>query len=258
MVPAALMGIDVARFLLRAQEMADACRLAEGNPGLELGLSLGEGWQAGRDKICIEPNDGRFRPLGRAAARGVDREARQGPDPGARRAGRRPRPAGAGGSRRAIRTSSARSSSAGSSRRRSPARSSGSIPSTSPTCRPRRTRPRRSSPPATIRSSSPKGRWRSSSRRRTTATTSASRRSSTRRRRPRRGWPRSRTRARQATGCVVTHGFGPALPALDRAAAQGRPGDGALSPGGRRHRCGARDPRQAVRVRAADPRPGGR
>ncbi len=37
MVPAALMGIDVARFLLRAQEMAEACRSCprEGNPGLE-------------------------------------------------------------------------------------------------------------------------------------------------------------------------------------------------------------------------------
>ncbi len=60
MVPAALMGVDVERLLLRAQEMADACRLAEGNPGLELGLSLGEGWRDGRDKICIEPSDGGF------------------------------------------------------------------------------------------------------------------------------------------------------------------------------------------------------
>jgi hypothetical protein len=53
MVPAALMGIDVTRLLERAQEMAEACRLAEGNPGLELGLSLGEGWRDGRDKVCI-------------------------------------------------------------------------------------------------------------------------------------------------------------------------------------------------------------
>ena len=60
MVPAALMGVDVARLLGRAQEMADACRLAEGNPGLELGLSLGEGWREGRDKICISPNPGGF------------------------------------------------------------------------------------------------------------------------------------------------------------------------------------------------------
>jgi phosphoglucose isomerase-like protein len=54
MVPAALMGVDVTVFLQRAQEMAEACRLAEGNPGLDLGLSLGEAWQAGRDKVCIE------------------------------------------------------------------------------------------------------------------------------------------------------------------------------------------------------------
>ncbi|HEU5362906.1 MAG TPA: hypothetical protein VFU56_06155 [Gaiellaceae bacterium] len=54
MVPAALMGIDVARFLARAQEMAEACRGVEGNPGLDLGLSLGENWQAGRDKVCVE------------------------------------------------------------------------------------------------------------------------------------------------------------------------------------------------------------
>ncbi|HEX7625468.1 MAG TPA: hypothetical protein VF379_00285 [Gaiellaceae bacterium] len=60
MVPAALMGVDVDRLLVRAQEMADACRLAEGNPGLELGLSLGEGWRDGRDKICIEPSAGGF------------------------------------------------------------------------------------------------------------------------------------------------------------------------------------------------------
>jgi transaldolase/glucose-6-phosphate isomerase len=60
MVPAALMGIDVARLLVRAQEMADACRLTEGNPGLELGLSLGEGWREGRDKICIEQTPGGF------------------------------------------------------------------------------------------------------------------------------------------------------------------------------------------------------
>ncbi|MFL5952585.1 MAG: glucose-6-phosphate isomerase [Gaiellaceae bacterium] len=56
MVPAALMGIDVSRLLLRAQEMAEACRLAEGNPGLELGLSLGGNWSDGRDKVCIAPS----------------------------------------------------------------------------------------------------------------------------------------------------------------------------------------------------------
>jgi len=60
MVPAALMGVDVARLLQRAQEMAEACKFAEGNPGLELGLSLGEGWRDGRDKILVNPNPGGF------------------------------------------------------------------------------------------------------------------------------------------------------------------------------------------------------
>ncbi len=60
LVPAALMGVDLTRLLERVSEMVDACRLAEGNPGLELGLSLGEGWRDGRDKICVAPNPGDF------------------------------------------------------------------------------------------------------------------------------------------------------------------------------------------------------
>ncbi len=40
--------------------MAEACRLADGNPGLELGLSLGENWRAGRDKVCIAESDAGF------------------------------------------------------------------------------------------------------------------------------------------------------------------------------------------------------
>jgi hypothetical protein len=54
-VPAALMGVDVARFLQVAAEMTLACRAEDdGNPGLELGLRLGEGWQEGRDKVCLD------------------------------------------------------------------------------------------------------------------------------------------------------------------------------------------------------------
>jgi glucose-6-phosphate isomerase len=60
MVPAALMGIDLTRLLERTAEMVEACRLADGNPGLELGLSMGENWQAGRDKVCISPTPGGF------------------------------------------------------------------------------------------------------------------------------------------------------------------------------------------------------
>jgi transaldolase / glucose-6-phosphate isomerase len=59
-VPATLMGIDIRRLLERAEEMREACRLAEGNPGLELGLAMGEGWREGRDKVVVTPNTGGF------------------------------------------------------------------------------------------------------------------------------------------------------------------------------------------------------
>ncbi len=59
-VPAVLMGVDIRRLLTRTDEMREACRLAEGNPGLELGLQLGEAWRAGRDKVVISPDVGGF------------------------------------------------------------------------------------------------------------------------------------------------------------------------------------------------------
>ena len=60
LVPAVLMGLDVNRVLDRAEEMREACRLEDGNPGLELGLALGAGWRDGRDKVAIQPNPGGF------------------------------------------------------------------------------------------------------------------------------------------------------------------------------------------------------
>jgi transaldolase / glucose-6-phosphate isomerase len=59
-VPAALLGVDLERLLERTAEMVEACRFAEGNPGLELGQQLGEGWRAGRDKVCIDETEGGF------------------------------------------------------------------------------------------------------------------------------------------------------------------------------------------------------
>jgi glucose-6-phosphate isomerase len=59
-VPAALMGIDVARLLASADRMADACRRDDGNPGYELGRQFGTGWRNGRDKICIQETGGGF------------------------------------------------------------------------------------------------------------------------------------------------------------------------------------------------------
>ena len=58
LVPAALLGVDLERLLDRALEMVEACHLDDGNPGLELGLALGEGWQEGRDKVCFDDANG--------------------------------------------------------------------------------------------------------------------------------------------------------------------------------------------------------
>ena len=60
LLPAALMGVDLQRLLARVHEMAEACRGAEGNPGLELGLQLGGNWRDGRDKVCLDPSPGDF------------------------------------------------------------------------------------------------------------------------------------------------------------------------------------------------------
>jgi glucose-6-phosphate isomerase len=59
-VPASLMGVALERFLDRAAEMMEALHLEEGNPGLELGLQLGEGWQSGRDKVCLDSHPSGF------------------------------------------------------------------------------------------------------------------------------------------------------------------------------------------------------
>ena len=54
------MGIDLERLLERVEETVEACHGEEGNPGLELGLELGNGWHDGRDKVTINPNPGGF------------------------------------------------------------------------------------------------------------------------------------------------------------------------------------------------------
>ncbi len=58
LLPAALVGADLGRFVEGACEMAEACRGERDNPGLELGLALGEGWREGRDKICVPTGNG--------------------------------------------------------------------------------------------------------------------------------------------------------------------------------------------------------
>jgi transaldolase / glucose-6-phosphate isomerase len=55
MVPGAVMGLDIPRFLSRAVQMASACRepAAANNPGVSLGLALGTLARQGRDKITL-------------------------------------------------------------------------------------------------------------------------------------------------------------------------------------------------------------
>jgi len=64
-VPAAVMGLDVARLLGRAQEMAHACAASvpvEENPGAVLGLILGVLARRGRDKVTLVASPA-LRPL---------------------------------------------------------------------------------------------------------------------------------------------------------------------------------------------------
>ena len=56
LVPAALMGIDLDRFLKRAEEMIERCgpeRPVEENPGISLGVALSELGREGRDKVTF-------------------------------------------------------------------------------------------------------------------------------------------------------------------------------------------------------------
>ena len=65
MVPGAVAGLDVAKFLAGAKEMADACRNADPakNPGVSLGLAMGLLARTGRDKLTIFASD-KLKPVG--------------------------------------------------------------------------------------------------------------------------------------------------------------------------------------------------
>jgi transaldolase / glucose-6-phosphate isomerase len=54
LVPATAIGIDVEPLLARANEAAESCLGAEANPGLELGVALGELARNGRDKVTFD------------------------------------------------------------------------------------------------------------------------------------------------------------------------------------------------------------
>ena len=60
-VPAAVMGVDVSKFLDRTEEMVEACAASvpvEENPGAMLGIVLGVAAKSGRDKVTIITSPG--------------------------------------------------------------------------------------------------------------------------------------------------------------------------------------------------------
>lgn len=65
MVPGAAAGLDVKKFLDAAKEMADACRNPEpaDNPGVSLGLAIGQLAAEGRDKLTFFASE-KLRPVG--------------------------------------------------------------------------------------------------------------------------------------------------------------------------------------------------
>lgn len=63
MVPAAAMGLNVARLLTTARGMAEACTSVDDNPGLKLGAFLGTLANAGRNKLTLVCSPG-IRDLG--------------------------------------------------------------------------------------------------------------------------------------------------------------------------------------------------
>jgi transaldolase/glucose-6-phosphate isomerase len=55
MIPAAIMGVDVPRFLESAKKMVERCKIPEAssNPGVALGMTLGQHALSGRDKVTL-------------------------------------------------------------------------------------------------------------------------------------------------------------------------------------------------------------
>ncbi len=91
MIPGSIQGVDIPRFLDRAEEMAHACASvvpADQNPGVVLGAILGtlaEKWPRQSHHHHLAGHF-RFGRLARAVARRIHRQRRQGPDSGRPRA----------------------------------------------------------------------------------------------------------------------------------------------------------------------------
>ena len=251
LVPAALMGVDLRRLLERTQEMLEACHLEEGNPGLDLGLALGEGWRESRDKVVLNPNPGGF---------GLWVEQLIAESTGKHGKGLVPAPGEGedGRDRQAheVRVSDPYELGQEFFRWEFAVAVAGSILEINPFDQPDvqaakdKTNEVLAGGDVARR---PGGLARRAARRRRAA---AVRRDPGVRRPGARGGARAADRALPRDGLRRHARARPALPALDRPAAQGRPARGALRPGRGRAGRRAADPRPRLRLRAADPRAG--
>ena len=107
-VPAALMGVDLEPLpRARGGDGRGAAGSTRATRGSSSGSRSARAGRTGRDKVCIDDAPTGLRALGRAAARGVDRQAGQGPRARARRVARRARPAARRGASSPTRTTSA-------------------------------------------------------------------------------------------------------------------------------------------------------
>ena len=242
------MGVDVERFLQVAAEMI--ARLPRGGrqPGARARAPARRGLEAGpRQGLHRRDPDG-LRALGGAAARGVDRQAGEGARAGSRRAARRARTASAARSRSSIPTTSA-----GEFYRWEFATAvAGHVLGINPFDQPdvqaakdKTSEVLAAGEPDLVAARLARRAARPGAAR---ATTSASRRSSTR---PASSELAAARRAGARDGLRRHERPRPALPALDRPAAQGRAEHRPLRPGRRRHRRRAGDSRAATSASAA-------
>ena len=253
--PGGLMGLDVEQLMEGAAEMQEACRTTGTRASISV-LALGHAWLEGRDKVVVPEGNGFGLWLEQLLAESTGKNGKglvpapgESPRRGPTGRSARSRSAASGAGRRVlplgVRHRGRRRRSSDQPLR--PAqRAGGEGPHARGPFRPR---------PGAWHRTRPTGqrRWKSCSPARSPATTS-------------RSWPSSPGRAKRELRPLVERARSdrvrrhrrarPALPALDRPAAQGRPAERRLRPGRGRPGRGAGDPRAAVQLPHPDPRAG--
>ena len=250
-VPAALMGIEAERLLTNAERMAEACR--SDATGATTRPRARRSWRRGRDKVCIEETDGNF---------GLWAEQLIAESTGKQGKGLIPAPGESfdGPDRQGAEVHLADSYAIGGEffRWEFAVAVAGSILEINPFDQPDVQAAKDKTKDVLASGDDPKARAPG-------LTGRAARLGGAAELRRDPGLHRSGARKRLQPLVDRAHdelrrdeGARPALPPLDRPAAQGRPADGPVRPGGRRHRTRDSDPGRGLRLRAIDSRSGRR